>query len=107
MCALEFPALEAEVWQRFRGEGLVVLGLSGSGLGGETPALVEGFRDQTGVTFPLLVDDMTFNTYANPDGSISPYPLDVVVDRFGTIRYLRHQFDADAMVATIEQLLAE
>jgi len=85
-----------------------VLGLSGSGLfGGETTETVRAFIEQTGVTFPIVRGDTTYSEYANPDGAISPYPLDVIIDREGTIRYLRHEFDGDAMVAQVEQLLAE
>jgi len=84
------------------------LGLSGGGLfGGESFATVSAFRDQTNVTFPLLLRQTVSGQYADPDGSISPYPIDVIIDREGTIRYLRHEFDAAAMRSTIEQLLAE
>lgn len=85
-----------------------VLGLSGGGLfGTESAATITAFRDQTNVSFPLLLGDTTVNAYANPDGAISPYPVDVIVDQQGTIRYLRHEFDAQAMRAMIDQLLAE
>ncbi len=85
-----------------------MLGLSGAGLfGGESAQTVGAFGEQTNVSFPLLLGDTTYSMYANIDGSISPYPLDVVIDKQGIIRYVRHQFDAAAMQATIEQLLAE
>jgi hypothetical protein len=87
---------------------VVVLGMSGAGLfGGESNSTVSNFVQQTGVTFPVLLNDSTYFEYANPDGSISPYPLDVIIDRDGRIRYLRHDFDGDAMRETIENLLAE
>lgn len=108
MCSLEFPDLETQIWQPYAGQDIQVLGLSGSGLfGTESASTLEAFRDQTNVTFPLLMGDTTINTYANPDGAISPYPIDVIVDKQGIIRYLRHEFDAEAMQATIEQLLAQ
>lgn len=85
-----------------------MLGLSGGGLtGGESAATLTSFVDQTGVTFPILRNDRTYFEYANPDGSISPFPLDVIVDKTGTIRYLRHEFDGAAMADTVEALLAE
>jgi len=79
--------------------------MSGSGLGSENPATIAQFKEQTGVTFPLLLDDMTKGQYANNDGSITPYPLDVIADQNGTIVYLRHELDAAAMDQTIQQLL--
>lgn len=89
-------------------EGVQVLGLSGGGLfGTESAATISAFRDQTNVSFPLLLGDTTSGAYANPDGAISPYPIDVIIDKQGTIRYLRHEFDAEAMRDMIEQLLAE
>lgn len=82
--------------------------MSGSGLfGGESQATISAFRDQTGVTFPLLLGDTTYSQYASPDGEISPYPLDVIVDKTGTIRYVRRQYDGPGMQAIIEQLLNE
>ncbi len=108
MCSLEFPDLQTRIYEPFADQDVVVLGLSGSGLfGTESAATVTAFRNQTGVTFPLLLSDDTYSLYANPDGSISPYPLDLILDRHGRIRYLRHEFDPDAMRNTIELLLAE
>ena len=82
--------------------------MSGSGLfGNESADTIEGFIEQTGVTFPILRGDTTYRNYANPDGAISPYPLDVIIDREGRITYLRHEYDGDAMVAEVERLLAQ
>ncbi|MGH1340905.1 MAG: hypothetical protein ACRBN8_05105 [Nannocystales bacterium] len=84
-----------------------MLGLSGPGLfGNESASTLAGFVGQTGVSFPILRDDTTYFDYADPDNAISPFPLDVIVDRDGTIAYLRREFDADAMVMTIDRLLA-
>ena len=104
MCALEFPELE-QLKQTYEAMGVTFLGLSGDGLGSETPATVAAFKEQTGVTFPLLLDDTTYDQYANSDGSITPYPLDVIADRNGNIVYLRHELDIAAMDAAIQQAL--
>lgn len=81
--------------------------MSGSGLGAESPATVAQFKEQTGVTFPLLLDDTTYDLYANSDGSITPYPLDVIADPNGTIVYLRHELDIEALDAAIQQALGQ
>lgn len=86
----------------------MVLGLSGGGLfGTENADTVGAFAEQTQVTFPLLLGDISRGQLSFSDPSISPYPLDVILDRQGTIRYLRREFDAQAMQETIELLLAE
>ena len=59
------------------------------------------------MTFPLLLNDTTKSKYAFPDGVISPYPIDVVVDKDGIIRYLRHEYDPEAMAQVIETALNE
>lgn len=85
-----------------------MLGLSGRGLfGQESTSTLASFVEQTGISFPVLRNDDTYFDYATPDGAISPFPLDVIVDRDGTIVYLRHEFDVDAMTTTIDQLLAQ
>ena len=83
------------------------LGLSGDGLGSETPATVAAFKEQTGVTFPLLLNDTTYDQYANSDGKITPYPLDVVANGAGDIVYLRHELDIVALEAAIQQALTQ
>jgi hypothetical protein len=40
-----------------------------------------------------------------PNESISPFPLDVVIDREGRIAYISREYDADALRQVIEQLL--
>lgn len=85
-----------------------MLGLSGRGLfGNESTSTLAGFVDQTGVSFPILRGDNTYFDYADPDGAISPFPLDVIVGPDGNIAYLRREFDLDAMVMTIERLLQQ
>ena len=59
-----------------------MFGVSGSGLwGGESPKRVFDFVQQTGITFPVLLEDDTLHEYGDAGPGISPYPLDVVVDR--------------------------
>ncbi|MBV1857298.1 MAG: peroxiredoxin family protein [Nannocystaceae bacterium] len=108
MCTLEFPELETRIRQQYPEDDVIVLGISGRGLfGNESTATLSAFVEQTSVQFPILRGDTSYFDYADPDGAISPFPLDVVVGRDGSIAYLRREFDADAMVATIERLLPE
>mgnify|MGYP000220795759 CR=1 FL=1 len=109
MCSLEFPDIETKLWQRYNDrDDVLVLGMAGPGVfGTESAETVGAFQEQTQVSFPLLLQDTTRSKLAFSDAAISPYPLDVILDRDGTIRYLRREFDVGAMEATLEQLLAE
>ncbi len=82
--------------------------MAGPGLfGTESAETVGAFQEQTQVSFPLLLQDTTRSALAFSDASISPYPLDVILDRDGTIIYLRREFDIEAMDATLTQLFDE
>lgn len=93
------------MYQKYKDQGLIVLGLSGDGLGSESLATVKAFKEQTGVTFPLLLGDTTKQLYAETNGAITPYPLDVIADKSGTIVYLRNEVDVAAMEAVVEAAL--
>lgn len=103
MCSLEFPDLEHSFHQQYGPEGLLVLGLSArSSADAEDLA---AFLDATGATFPVVVDDRdTYAQYA-ADDSVSPYPIDVVVDADGIIVYLSREYDPDAMADAVERVL--
>jgi len=68
---------------------------------------VRDFIEQTGVTFPVGWDDNGSYRRFRPPSGISPFPLDVVIDREGRIVYLSGEFDSEAMQRAVEQVLAE
>ena len=76
-------------------------------MGGDDAAIVQQFIDQTGVTFPVGWDS-SGSYFAYPrTGSISPFPLDIVVDRDGKIAYFSREYDGEALRAVVESLLAQ
>lgn len=108
MCSLEFPDLERNVWQPLRDQGVVVVGLNAGGFyAGDDDARISKFIEETGVTFRVARDEAgTFREYS-AGSRLSPFPLDVLVDRTGTIRYLTREYDADVVRNEIDRLLAE
>ena len=84
-----------------------MLGISGTGSPGGDDTAIQAFIEQTGVTFPIVYD--TADTYYDFDRSTAtaPYPVDVIIDADGVIRYLATDYDPDAMTAVIDALLAE
>ena len=63
------------------------------------------FREQAGVTFPFLIesDAASYQAYrAGAGDQTTPYPLDVIIDRDGIVRYLRGEYDDAAMRDILE-----
>ena len=79
---------------------MVVIGINSGGLGGETQAMIQSFVAQTQVTFPIVQDPASFNMWET-SAAISPFPLDVVVDRSGIIRHVFREYDADTLEAAV------
>lgn len=105
VCRKEMPHLESRVWQRFKGEGLQLLGVDLD----EPAAKVQGLVDDTGVTYPVCLDPggALFNTITVPKAGVT---RNVVVDREGHIAFLTRLFDEEefeAMIAAVENLLGE
>lgn len=63
--------------------------------------------EATGATFPVMVDDdRTYGRY-DATGSTAPFPLDVVVDQQGVVRFVDTRYDPDTIEAVIDELLAQ
>lgn len=73
----------------------------------ETASDLDDFREQTGVTFPLVADQGSLYNFAFPSGTGFPYPKDVIVDKDLKIRMVRSSFDIEEMGSLVETLLAE
>jgi len=108
------PDIEERYWQRFRDRGLVVVGVNPGGRGGirgeeSTDDLggVQRFTEKLGVTYPVgLEETANYRSFADNFGGANPFPIDVIVDRDGTIAYIAREYDPAAMTAVIEELLA-
>jgi peroxiredoxin len=104
VCGLEFPDLE-QLARDHDDDDLFVVGLYRPS---ESPDLLDAFREQTGVTFPLVADaPNTSGQLAFPAGVGFPYPRDVVIGPDLRIRAIRASFNADELDALVRTLLAE
>ncbi len=96
----ETPALQA-AYERLRGQGLVIIGVdlfNGERLQGRDTDDVRRFVKQYGVTYPIALD--TTGEVA-ADYSVAPIPVSFMVDRAGTIRFIRV---GQLTAANVEQL---
>lgn len=103
VCRKEMPHLEREVWQRYRGEHFLLLGVDLD----ETPEKVRAFAKQMGITYPIAPDpggDL-FYKIAAPKSGVT---RNVVVDQTGEIVFLTRLFqeeEFEAMKSIIARLV--
>ncbi len=77
----------------------MVLGLNHA----ENINIVRTFRDQFGITFPILLDGQQYGVYNQPGQS--PFPLDYVIDRNGNVAYFNTEYDPVTMLAIVDSLI--
>jgi peroxiredoxin len=82
-----------------------VLGVQASGFHG-TLESARQFAELTGVTFPLFLDDGSFDEWDWAAG-VAPFPRQVLLDRDGRVAYIASEHDAAALIAAIEAVIAE
>ena len=107
MCALEFPGIETDIWQPFKDAGNVqVLAVNADIMGRDDAETIQAFADQTQITFPVGTELSTsYLELRQSVTSISPYPLDVIIDPDGNIAYVSGEYDPDAMVEIMNALV--
>lgn len=109
------PDFEERYWRRFRDRGLVVVGINPGGRGGirgddstDDIGGVQRFIQKLGITYPVGLEDTgNYLRFAENFRGSNPFPVDIVVDRNGTIVYIAREYDPAALSAAIEKLLAQ
>jgi len=72
--------------------------------------VLRSFRDQLGLTFPVLVDEegTIYEQYRQQAAFyLASYPQDWVIDGDGRVAYADNEYHPDAVRATIERLLED
>lgn len=105
VCRKEMPHLEKEVWQRFKDDDFILIGVDYD----EPLEKVISFQQDMKTTYPMALDPdaAIFNLFARKKGGIT---RNVVIDQNGNIAFLTRLFEEKefkAMVFKIEELLDE
>jgi hypothetical protein len=97
------PDVDANIWQKYRDQGVLVYGLHP----GDDAALVAAFVEQTGISYPVVNSQGTLGKFAFPPGVGYPYPRDVVIGKDLRVRSISNSFNVDDMDTLVQQLLAQ
>lgn len=69
---------------------------------------VKAFCDDIGVSFPVGVEETeSYDLFRQSFAGANPYPIDVIVDKQGIIRFVAREYDPTRMKAVVDELLAE
>ncbi len=59
------------------------------------------------MSFPVGWDNNNSYSAFSQSGAISPFPLDVVVDRKGVIAYINREYDSTNLQAAVDALMSQ
>jgi len=103
VCIKEMPHIEEEIWQKWKDNGLIVIGVDRDEPIEKAQMLIE----KTGVTYPIALDPGAeiYHKFAAKKSGVT---RNVIIDKDGKIVYLTRLFDVEefeAMKQKIESLL--
>lgn len=101
------PDIEQRFHQQYKDQGLVVIALDAHD-GPELIGQVQDFVGNLGISYDVgLESTTTYDALVQNFDGLNPFPVDVIIDKTGRIRYITREYDPYAMTEIIEQLLAE
>ena len=108
VCANHLPDLQERFWLEYQERGMEMVSLNPRETV-EQIGLVQDYVDHLRVTVPTGIEspNVTYSAIVSAFEGPNPFPVDVIVDKDGIVRYATHEYDPDAMIEVIEQLLAE
>jgi len=92
------------IWQEYQESGVQVWGIASN----EPTNVLRNFREQLGLTFPILEDSdgSVFAKYSMTMGlPTAAYPQDWIVGIDGSISYINNHYEPAIMVSVIESEL--
>jgi peroxiredoxin len=101
------PDIEDRIWSKYRDQGVEVVAINANG---DSADGVQEFVEHLGTTYPIGLEDTSTKTYEalveNFKGA-NPFPVDVVVGKDGTIRYIAREYDPEGLEEAVLTALAE
>jgi len=97
VCRKEMPHLESEVWQRFKKNDFILLGIDLK----EEPEKVKLFIEQTGISYPMAIDSdgSLFKKFTLPNAGVT---RNIVLDKEGKIIFLSRLYERKEFELMIE-----
>lgn len=100
VCCKEMPHLEKEVWQRFKDDDFILIGVDYD----EPLEKVIKFQEDMGTTYPMALDPNAdiFGLFAHKKSGVT---RNVVIDKQGKIAFLTRLFDREEFDSMIDKIV--
>ena len=102
VCIKEMPHLEKEVWQQFKDDDFILIGIDLK----EEREKVENFIQTVGVTYPFTIDEdgSLFEAFTLPNAGVT---RNIVLDKSGKIIMLTRLYDEKEFAKMIDVIKEE
>ena len=102
VCIKEMPDLEKEVWQQFKDDDFILIGIDLK----EEREKVENFIQTVGVTYPFTIDEdgSLFEAFTLPNAGVT---RNIVLDKSGKIIMLTRLYDEKEFAKMIDVIKEE
>ena len=102
VCRKEMPHLEKDVWQRFKNDDFILIGVDLK----ESPDKVERFIKDMSISYPVAIDHdgSLFESFTLPRAGVT---RNIVLDREGKIIFLTRLFEQKAFEQMIDRIVLE
>ena len=72
-------------------------------IGHENVPLMQAFAADNGSTFPIVVEESSYERYEDPGPG--NYSLEIIIDRDGIVRFAEHGSSTAELITALEPLL--
>jgi hypothetical protein len=100
--------MEQRFWQVYQGQGVKMMAIDADPEDYVQASDVYNFCDTLQITFPAGVEETAnYALFTANFAGTNPFPVDIVVDKNGIIRYVAREYDPAGIEAMVQTLLAE
>lgn len=101
--------MQTTFYEPFAAQGMKVVALDADAEDIANFPVVQEYADWLGPpTYPVGIEtSLNYSTFASAYEGSNPFPIDVIVGKDGTIRYISREYDSVEMLGIVPELLAE
>ena len=100
--------MNEQFWLPYKDQSVQVVAIDAN-VPNDTMGGVQAYVEHLVIDFPVGIEQTTTNydSYKTNFSGQNPFPIDIIVDKQGIIRYIAREYDAPTMLQIVDELIAE